>query len=69
MRARLLPMPHRTDMFEAWLQEYREREKYEREIIAQTERLKWMAIRNGFLGTGVLFLLGFAMYWIVRLGT
>jgi len=67
MKAKLIPMPCREDCYEAWFQEYRERRKYERILEAEENRMKWQSIRNGVLISGIIFLIGFGMYWIVRL--
>lgn len=49
--SKLLQMPPKDKYYEAWFQEYRERAKYERELIAEREREEsvkfWRGVRNG----------------------
>lgn len=69
MKAKLIPLPPRTDCYDAWFQEYRERRKYEMELEEKEKTAAIRGIGRGFLIFAGVFSLGFGVYWLVRLGT
>lgn len=67
---KILEMPKENKLYDAWMQEYQERKKYDRETAARIEREGTLKIIvYGFLLAGAAFVVGFTVYWIVRLGT
>lgn len=68
--SKLLEMPKERKLYDAWMQEYQERKKYDCETAAKAESKSIrQSIAYGFFIAGIAFIVAFAMYWLVRLGT
>jgi ribonucleotide reductase beta subunit family protein with ferritin-like domain len=68
--SKLLEMPKERKLYDAWMQEYQARKKYDRETAQKAESKSIrQSIAYGFFLAGVAFIVGFAMYWIIRLRT
>lgn len=68
--SKLLEMPKERKLYDAWMQEYQARKKYDRETEAKVENKSIrQSIAYGLFLAGAAFIVGFAIYWLVRLGT